>query len=222
MLKGQRATDADFASVGGILCVKAGSLRSEGIAMTVGLAQTYRAFAYNNAWANHRLRRACAELSPTEFQAERAGFFPSVQRTLNHIYVIDLFYVDALEGGWLGPKAWENSLPFPALSELSHAQASMDRRFIGVCDALTPTSLSGEVRINRGVHIQVERRDRLLMHLIQHQIHHRGQAHAMLSSTRIKPPQLDEFFSAAEAPLRASEFSDLGWTEEAVWGQSNG
>jgi hypothetical protein len=47
------------------------------------------------------------------------------------------------------------------------------------------------------------------------------QAHAMLSGTRIKPPQLDEFFSAAEAPLRAAEFSDLGWTEETVWGRSN-
>ena len=65
---------------------------------------------------------------------------------------------------------------------------------------------------------QVERRDRLLMHLFQHQIHHRGQVHAMLSGTRIKPPQLDEFFSIAEAPLRASEFAGLGWTEETVWG----
>jgi hypothetical protein len=78
--------------------------------------------------------------------------------------------------------------------------------------------LSGEVRINRGTRVQVERRDRLLMHLFQHQIHDRGQAHAMLSGTRIKPPQLDEFFSIAEAPLRASEFAGLGWTEETVWG----
>jgi hypothetical protein len=35
---------------------------------------------------------------------------------------------------------------------------------------------------------------------------------------RIKPPQLDEFFSIAEAPLRASQFAGLGWTEETVWG----
>jgi hypothetical protein len=52
--------------------------------------------------------------------------------------------------------------------------------------------------------------------------YHRGCArlstHAMLSGTRIKPPQLDEFFSIAEAPLRASEFAGLGWTEETVWG----
>src|SRR6185369_6362847 len=103
--------------------------------MSIELVQSYRAFAYNNAWANHRLLRACAELSRGEFEVERTGFFPSLQRTLNHIYVIDLFYVDALEGGWLGPKAWENPIPFPALAELSEAQASMDQRFICLCNA---------------------------------------------------------------------------------------
>jgi hypothetical protein len=57
-----------------------------GIAMCVGLVQTYRAFAYNNAWANHRLLRACAGLAQGEFAAARTGFFPSLQATLNHIY----------------------------------------------------------------------------------------------------------------------------------------
>ena len=47
---------------------------------------------------------------------------------------------------------------------------------------------------------------------------HRGQAHAMLSATTQAPPQLDEFFAEAEAPLRAAEFADLGWTEQTVWG----
>jgi uncharacterized damage-inducible protein DinB len=185
--------------------------------MSAELVQSYRAFAYNNAWANHRLLGACAALGQGEFEAERTGFFPSLQRTLNHIYVVDLFYVDALEGGWLGPKAWESPIPFPALAGLSEAQASIDRRFIGVCNALTSALLNDDVRINRGTHVQIERRDRLLMHLIQHQIHHRGQAHAMLSGTSVKPPQLDEFFPVAEAPLRASEFADLGWSEETVW-----
>lgn len=186
--------------------------------MSAGLVQPYRAFAYNNAWANHRLHAACAELSQGEFERERTGFFPSLQGTLNHIYVVDLFYVDALEGGWLGPKAWEREIPCPTLAELRQAQAAIDLRFIGVCNALKDASLTNDVRINRGARIQVERRDRLLMHLIQHQIHHRGQAHAMLSSTSVRPPQLDEFFSAGEAPLRAAEFSELGWSEETVWG----
>lgn len=186
--------------------------------MPAGFVQTYRAFAYNNAWANHRLLAACANLSRDEFAAARTGFFPSLQATLNHIYTVDLFYVDALEGGWLGPEAWEDELRYPALADLAMAQRAMDKRLIAVCDALTGELLDGIVRVNRGARVQTERRDRLLMHLFQHQIHHRGQAHAMLSGTAVKPPQLDEFFSIAEAPLRAEEFAALGWTEETVWG----
>ncbi len=186
--------------------------------MSVGLVQTYRAFAHNNAWANHRLLAACAALSQAEFEATRTGFFPSLQKTLNHIHIIDLFYIDALEGGWLGPKAWANEVPHSTLATLMAAQTAIDRRLIAVCDALTPDRLDGIVRVNRDTRVQTERCDRLLMHLFQHQIHHRGQAHAMLSATTIKPPQLDEFFASDEAPLRAAEFERLGWTEQTVWG----
>ena len=187
--------------------------------MPAGFVQTFRAFAHNNAWANHRLLTACEALSRHEFEAARTGFFPSLQKTLNHIHVIDLFYVDALEGGSLGPKAWANQIPFPSLADLKPAQAAVDRRLIVLCNALTPELLDGVVRIHRQTRVQSERRDRLLMHLFQHQIHHRGQAHAMLSATPVRPPQLDEFFAADEAPLRASEFDELGWTEETVWGK---
>ncbi len=186
--------------------------------MPASNVQTFRAMAYNNAWANHRLLRACAALSAEDFAARRTSFFPSLQATLNHILVIDWFYVDALEGGDLGPKAWENEIPFPALTDLTREQAAVDRRLIAFCEALTDATLDGEVRVNRITRVQVERCDRLLMHLFQHQVHHRGQAHAMLAGTAVKPPQLDEFFSIGEAPLRAEEFADLGWTEEMVWG----
>jgi uncharacterized damage-inducible protein DinB len=190
--------------------------------MPAGLVQTYRAFAYNNAWANERLLNACANLDRRDFEAERTGFFPSLQMTLNHIYVVDVFYVDALEGGWLGPAAWENPVPHPTLAGLKRAQAAVDERLIAVCNALTPDALDGIVRVNRNPQVQTERRDRLLMHLFQHQIHHRGQAHAMLSGTAAEPPQLDEFFSIAEAPLRAIELERLGWTEETIWGHDPG
>ena len=190
--------------------------------MPAGLVQTFRALAHNNAWANHRLLTACENLSQQEFEAERASFFPSLQLTLNHIHVVDLFYVDALEGGWLGPKAWENEVPCRSAAELTPAQAAVDRRLIAICDALTPRLLDGIVRVNRDTQVQSERRDRLLMHLFQHQIHHRGQAHAMLAGTSVAPPQLDEFFAVAEAPLREADFKSLGWREDTVWHEDSG
>jgi len=178
-----------------------------------------RTMAYNNAWANHRLLGACLELTQQDFDAPRTGFFPSIAATLNHILIVDRFYVDALEGGWLGPAAWADRMPCATAQHLMREQAAVDARLVAHCDALTDADLDTVVRVNRDTRVQTERRDRLLLHLFQHQIHHRGQAHAMLSATTRKPPQLDEFFSVAEAPLRAAEFADLGWTEETVWGQ---
>src|SRR5581483_11396231 len=114
--------------------------------MPAGFVQTFRAFAYNNAWANHRLLAACSHLSQEDFAAKRIGFFPSLQLTLNHIYVIDLFYVDALEGGWLGPRAWENEAPCSSVAKLQRAQAAVDKRLIAVCNALTSDLLDAVVR----------------------------------------------------------------------------
>lgn len=182
------------------------------------LALAMRAMARNNAWANHRLLTACRGLSQAEFTAPRTGFFPSIRATLNHILVIDRFYVDALEGGTLGPAAWEDPEPSGDIAALAEAQAAVDRRLIAHCDGLDDAALASEVHVHRTGTVQVERRDRLLLHLFQHDIHHRGQAHAMLSGTAVAPPQLDEFFAADEAPLRAAEFTALGWSEAAIWG----
>lgn len=179
----------------------------------------YRAMAYNNAWANHRLLNACAGLSDAAFAAPRTGFFPSLRATLNHILVVDRFYVDAMEGGTLGPAAWADEEPCKTVAALRAAQADVDRRLIAVTEAAGAAGFARIVEVHRGDHVQRERLDRLLLHLFEHQIHHRGQAHAMLSATEVAPPQLDEFFSAGEAPLRATDFAELGWTEERVWGR---
>lgn len=177
----------------------------------------YRSMAYNNAWANQRLLTSCAGLSQDEFEARRTGFFPSLRKTLNHILVIDWFYVDAMEGGRLGPDAWIDDEPCLTVASLHEAQAAVDRRLIAVAEGLSGAGLSGIVAVNRHTRIQHERMDRLLLHLFQHQTHHRGQAHAMLSATSVAPPQLDEFFSEGEAPLRAGEFATLGFSEAAIW-----
>ncbi len=185
--------------------------------MQVDAITPYRAMARNNRWANHRLHQACSGLSPAEFMAPRIGFFPSLCATLNHILVVDRFYVDAMEGGRLGPAAWADPEPCKHVAALRGAQAEVDERLIALTQALDAAGLARTVTLHRESHIQRERMDRVLLHLFQHQIHHRGQAHAMLSGTSVMPPQLDEFFLAEEASLRAAEFGELGWTEEGIW-----
>jgi len=181
----------------------------------------YRTMAYNNAWANHRLLTACLALTLDEFTAHRTGFFPSLRATLNHILIIDHFYVDAMEGGTLGPAAFADPEPCATVAALKQAQAAVDRRLLNVVEALDAASLQRIVSVHRGTTIQRERMDRLLLHLFQHDIHHRGQAHSMLSAPSVSPPQLDEFFAVGEAPLRAVEFAELGWTEQKIWGATD-
>lgn len=158
-----------------------------------GLVGHFRAMARNNAWANRRLLTACVTLGPAEFSAPRTGFFPSLRATLNHNLLIDRYYLDALEEGGrgrdLGARAPDIAMP----AALRTAQAAQDRALIAFCDRLALGDLTRSVDTDRGRPVP-ERIDRLLAHLFQHQIHHRGQAHAMLSGTAVAPPQLDEFF----------------------------
>lgn len=53
--------------------------------------------AYNNGWANHRLYKACLQLTQDEFVAPRCSFFPSIKATLNHLLTVDWFYLHMLE-----------------------------------------------------------------------------------------------------------------------------
>ena len=160
--------------------------------------------AYNNAWANHRLLTACLALTSEEFTAKRTGFFPSLRATLNHILIIDQFYVDAMEDGTLDPAAWSNQEPCATVAALKQAQAAVDRRLLKFVERSTAPDCSASSP-SIATSPSSTRMDRLLLHLFQHDIHHRGQAHSMLSGTSVSPPQLDEFFSVGEAPLRAEE-----------------
>jgi uncharacterized damage-inducible protein DinB len=173
--------------------------------------------ARNNAWANHRLLTACAGLTEAEFLARRTGFFPTLKATLNHILVVDWLYVDALEGGDLGPAAYADEEPCATVAELQQAQTAVDRRLIDFCAALDGAALGRTVRLIRADGDRFERCDRVLLHLFQHQVHHRGQVHAMLSGTSVAPPQLDEYFLNQDRDLRREEIAALGWDEDDLW-----
>ncbi|WP_457265985.1 DinB family protein [Pseudomonas sp. P5_C3] len=180
--------------------------------------------AYQNAWANHRLAKAWRQLSPQELTAPRVSFFPTIRTTLNHILTCNWFYVDALERELRGDDPhpdcrvfFKEDEPCLVAADLVREQAHVDRRLIAYCEQMRDADLGKIVTIARDTP-QHDSRLRLLSHLFEHQIHHRGQVHAMLSGTSVNPPQLDEFFCAGESHLRAEDFAELGWTEALIWG----
>jgi uncharacterized damage-inducible protein DinB len=177
------------------------------------LAEHVRAMARNNAWANYRLLEACAKLGEAEYRAQRVSFFPSIELTLNHILAVDWYYLDALDNGG---RQWRElyalrEVPCETFTLLRREQEAADRRLIGFCDQLAEERLDHTVILHRpGDKRYAERIQDVLAHLLQHDIHHRGQVHAMLAGTAVAPPQLDEFFLAQDAALRAGDLRVMG------------
>ena len=104
------------------------------------------------------------------------------------------------------------------LETLAAAQAVADQRFIDHVGSLAAPALDEIVDLDRGDgRIQRERRGHVIAHLLNHQVHHRGQAHAMLAGTAVAAPQLDEFLMPSEAHLRADDVRALGWSEATLF-----
>lgn len=170
-----------------------------------------RRMGRNNLWSNDRLYRAVLALGPGEFEAPRTSFFPSISATLNHILSVDLFYLDMLEEGGLGLSIFESFTDRTDPAVLAADQAREDRRLVAFCDRIVAADLDRRVVSDRGEAGRIpERIGDLLAHLFIHDIHHRGQVHAMLSGTSVKPPQLDEFFLDYDLRFRREEIERLG------------
>jgi uncharacterized damage-inducible protein DinB len=171
-----------------------------------------------NRLANHRLHAAIATLDRADFHAPRTSFFPSLAATLNHLLVIDLYYIGALYREPDIEAVFRTFVAADTVAELQVRQAASDQRLIAFCDALDAPACGAAVDMDRGTHVQRDAVGHVLAHLFMHQTHHRGQAHAMLSGTRIRPPQLDEFLMPSDAKFRVADMQALGWTERSVYG----
>ncbi|TMV11430.1 DinB family protein [Arenibacterium halophilum] len=170
-------------------------------------AAPFRLLAQNNAWANATLHRAVGTLPAGGFAAPAPGFFGSLKATLNHIWQVDLYYLDALESGGLGRSVYDQpELDDP--TELARAQADVDARFIRFCFNLTAEALTETRQTARPEGMVQERVDALILHLAQHQVHHRGQAHVQLQTLGVAPPQLDEFFLDYDRAPTAQAYFD--------------
>jgi uncharacterized damage-inducible protein DinB/rhodanese-related sulfurtransferase len=182
------------------------------------LAGQLRIQAHANRLANRRLHAAMAPLSDADLHAPRTSFFPSLAATLNHILAVDTYYVGALLGEPGLPAKYDAFEPAATMADLARRQHLSDERLIAYCDALTDAGCDAAVAMDRGDHVQHDRAGHVLAHLFMHQTHHRGQVHAMLAGTAVKPPQLDEFLMPSDAKFRGADMAALGWSEARVYG----
>lgn len=157
-----------------------------------------RLSAYN-AWANDRLYDAVAELSDDRIVAANGAFFDSIFGTLTHILIADRIWMHRLTGE--GPTHTNlRDRPFEKLGELWMEREAMDRRIEAFIDALPAADYAGEAHYTntRGEPHHLPRQI-ILTHLFNHQTHHRGQVHHMLSVEGRVPPPLDLLYFALPA-----------------------
>ena len=154
--------------------------------------QRYVTFAGYNAWANGRLYAAAAGLPDADYRADRGAFFKSVHGTLNHILVGDRIWMQRFTGEGPLPRALDEIL-FDDLAALRTARDAQDKRISSWIAGLTPAALDGSFHYLRAADGRryAQQLGPALDHFFNHQTHHRGQVHALLTGLGHAAPSLD-------------------------------
>ncbi len=156
-----------------------------------------------NKWVNGQLYASVARLDDHAYRKDRKAFFGSIHNTLNHLLVFDRLWTSRIEGVDHGITSLGQIL-CDDLASLRAARADEDEHLIALVDRLSADGRLGEpVRYTRiiGPGPQETRCDHILITLYNHQTHHRGQVHAMLTQAGVTPPPLDVVYFLEELGL---------------------
>ncbi|MBR1216150.1 DinB family protein [Bradyrhizobium sp. JYMT SZCCT0180] len=152
----------------------------------------FRQLAAYNRWANSRLYAAAFDLSDQAYRLHIGVFFGSLHATLNHLLLTDRLWMKRLTGEGDHPNQLDEIL-YDNRKELTQARIAEDNRIIALIDTYDDASLSvsHRYRTTSGMPHFQPLAD-ILLHLFNHQTHHRGQCHACLTIlTGDEPPSLD-------------------------------
>jgi uncharacterized damage-inducible protein DinB len=145
--------------------------------------------AQYNAWANERLYRMAIALPDSLYRKDAGAYFKSLHATLNHLLTADSIWMRRLTGVGDHPDRLD-AIVFDDLASLTIARRQEDERIIRFIEALTESDFE-EMCGYRSLDGTPQRQTRreILAHLFNHQAHHRGQAHAILTTIGIAEPQ---------------------------------
>ncbi len=141
----------------------------------------FQMLAAYNRWANTEIYAAAGELTEDEINRDLGAFFRSALGTLNHILVGDRIWLNRFAGEAPYPM---DAAPFPTLGALKAARTAEDKRIIDWVDGLTDAALVGRFTYTAGVDKRTVSQGiaPALAHLFNHQTHHRGQVHMILTA----------------------------------------
>jgi len=154
-----------------------------------------------NEWANVRLYAMARGLADELYRRNVGAFFGSLHGTLNHLLVTDRIWMHRFTGTGDNPRKLDEIL-YEELQSLEFARRQEDRRLIEYVTGLSDEEIQGDLEYSTtGGVLQRNALGDLLVHLFNHQTHHRGQAHVMLTVLGVVNPRpLDLLVMLREKP----------------------
>ncbi len=156
------------------------------------LSGHYKMLARYNRIANERLYACCAQLDDAERRKQRPGSFGSIHALLNHIMLGDRIWMGRFESSGLSRTPPLNTVLYEDFAALQEARIAEDARIERFFGAPPDGFFARELRYTNSMGIgYVDQAAIAVAQMFNHQTHHRGQIHVMLSQTPVKPPSLD-------------------------------
>lgn len=150
-----------------------------------------------NTWQNKQLTGYLEVLDPQELTRDRGAFFGSIFATISHLHWGDHIWISRFDGG-PGPDGGikDSSELFPTLAVWSAERFRLDGRIRIWAENVRSVDLSGDFTWYSGASGKEITRPmaKVVTHFFNHQTHHRGQVHAMLTATGSKAPVSDLAF----------------------------
>src|SRR5216684_4874574 len=147
-----------------------------------------------NEWQNANLYGAADQLADAERRCERGAFFGSIHATLDHLLWGDQIWMSRFAGTPKPEGGIKGSVSrHPDWQELKRERAAFDRLIIEWASSLDPHWLAGDLAYFSGAAGREIKKPKwlLLTHMFNHQTHHRGQVHCLLTQSGAKPGDTD-------------------------------
>lgn len=155
-----------------------------------------------NRWQNRCILQAAEGLEPSARRKPRGAFWGSISGTLSHLLWGDLMWMSRFDGGARPVGGVSSSADAHGVWEdWRRERQATDARIIGWADRLTEAELQGDLFWHSGLAGRSVTRPMALcvMHFFNHQAHHRGQVHAMLTMAGARTEDTDLFVMPDEA-----------------------
>jgi uncharacterized damage-inducible protein DinB len=167
-------------------------------------------YASYNKWANDLLLQECDQIPSEEYHHDLGVYFNSIHGTMDHQYVADKVWLYRFTGQGDPIDSLDEQLTGD-LATLKEKRRLLDDRICSVIDQMQEKDFLRTIiyRTVRKPLVMQQPLGAALFHFFNHQTHHRGQVHAMLTQLGRTPAALDMIYFQRETGQWMAKEEDM-------------